>query len=94
MMPRADRVACSFWVQVRPVWSPWWPGSLRRLAVGRATQRKPTVVEPGCALIRVTLDLPEGMFIHPEAAVRIEVGSSLEVTPVTGQAEVAGDDPA
>lgn len=89
----ADTRACSFWLQVRPVWSRWYPGSLMDLRAVRITKRKPSRPEEGCALIHVTLDIPEATFVPREQSVQIAVSpGQLQVVPVTGRAEEAADD--
>lgn len=83
-MTAEQTASCTFWVQVVPVWSRYWPEHLDRLKIVRTTQRKPREAEPGCVLVKLTIRLPAAAFIPRtlQAEVTVPEGSYLPVPVV------------
>jgi hypothetical protein len=90
-----DQVSGSFWAQVEPVWNPYWPEQLDRLAVRHVTKRKPRNPIPGCVLVKLTVAMPAHAFVPRELAGEVTVpDGSWEPAAATVQAEpLNGDAP-
>jgi hypothetical protein len=89
-----DQATATFWVQIEPVWSRWYPDSLQGVKVRHVSQRKPRQPVPGCVLARLHVTVPAAAFIPRvlEGDVTLEPGQ-FETVPATVEAEPLGDQP-
>jgi hypothetical protein len=82
----------TFWAQVEPRWSRWYPRDLSSIVIRKVTQRKPREPEPGCVLIHLTVVLDRSAFVPRELVGEIEIGpGEYEQVPATVEAEPLGD---
>lgn len=71
MSAQPKTIECTFYLQVQPTRSPWYPDRITGAKVAAVTKNKPENPRGGAVTVKLTLRLPEQAFLPlaPEAVV-------------------------
>lgn len=75
---------CSFYVQIVPAFAEYTDGSIRleSLRATKVTQGRPGKLDENALVVKLNLDLPDGMFDPPELNISVPEDAVLDMSKI------------